>query len=145
MSRRVKVVTQEKGVLEILLVWGKAEGWEPDFEPLRTLPGWADLLTILDPEVVEHALRGWSRPLTSALGISPAGAIRKIPVASRACQTRFRCAIHDPNKCRPLSPEMPVCFEPDGLESRAAAASAAIVVLAWHEGVYVVVTHAPRA
>jgi len=141
MSRRVKVTTQEKGVLEILIVWSDKGIWEAEWEPLRETP-WADLMTIVKPEVMEHALKGWSKPLVTALGLPPEGALRKIPVVGRQCGLRKDCALHEAGKCQPTAKELPWCYEPDGLESGPLRAAVSRLIQTWHEGVYVVVTHA---
>jgi hypothetical protein len=135
----VKVVTQEKGTLEILVVWSEKGLWESEWEPLRgTL--WAGLLTIVKPEVMEHALRGWSKPLVMALGLPPSGALRKIPSEFRQCAQRGTCPLYEAKKCQPVATELPWCFEPEGIEDFQVKEAASRLIQVWHEAVYVVVT-----
>lgn len=140
MSRRVKIITQEKGSIEVLLIWSSKGVWESEWEPLRGT-SWADLMTVVKSEVVEHALKGWSKPLMTAMGLPPEGALRKVPLESRVCKIRGECATHDPSKCKPVSKDLPWCYEPDGLESETLRTAAGRLLQAWREGVYVVVTH----
>jgi hypothetical protein len=140
-SRRVKVLTAEKGPLEILVVWSAKGIWEPEWEPLRETQ-WAELLTIVHPEVMEHALRGWSRPLVLALGLPPEGALRKIPVENRQCSQRGPCPLYDPKQCQPVAKELPWCFEPEGFSPGPLKDALVRLIQIWHEAVYVVVTHA---
>lgn len=140
MSRRVKLPTQEKGILEVEIVWGDGDHWESEWEPLRQTH-WAGLMSVVPAEVMEHALRGWSKPLVSVLGLPPEGALRKIPPENRDCQMQGSCAIHDKSRCFPIAKELPWCFEPRMAESEAVRAAASRLVRLWHEGVYVVVTH----
>jgi len=136
----VRVLTVEKGPLEILIIWSAKGLWESEWEPLRETP-WAKLLTIVHPEVMEHALRGWSRPLVLALGLPPEGCLRKIPVEHRQCMQRGPCPLYESEKCHPIAKELPWCFEPEGLESPVKEAVSRLIQV-WHESVYAVVTHA---
>jgi len=140
-SRRVKIETQEKGALEVLIVWGAVERWEPEWEPLRET-FWAKLVTIVDAEVLEHALRGWSKPLVTALGLPPEGGLRKLPVENRQCMLRKTCPLFDGAKCQPTAKDLPWCFEPEGIEAVEVRTAVSRLIQIWHEGVYVVVTHA---
>lgn len=141
MSRRVKILTQEKGEIQVLIVWPAKDAWEAEWEPLRGTP-WGDLLSVVKPEDVEHALRGWSKPLTSSLGLPPEGGLRKIPAEAKLCMQRKGCPLYDVKKCFPTAEELPWCYEPDGVESDEVRALASKLIQTWHEGVYVVVPHA---
>ena len=133
--------TQERGELQVVSIREEKNGeWEPDWEPLRGTP-LGELLTVVDKEVMDHALHGWSKPLVGALGIPPKGALRKLPLASRECSLRGTCASYLPTTCVPTSKKLPWCYEPDGLdEKKKHVASKAIRF--WFEGVYLIVVRA---
>lgn len=135
------MITQEKGPLEVLIVWSKDGKWESEWDALRETP-WANLMTVVNPEIMEHALRGWSKPLTTALGLPPKGALRKIPEEQRQCLQRGPCPLYEAKKCYPAAKDLPWCFEPEGLEDQRVREAASRLIQTWHEGVYVVVTHA---
>lgn len=141
MSRRIKVKTQEKGTLELLVVWAKDGAWEDEWEPLRGTP-WGDLVSVVPEEAMEHALHGWSKPLVTALGLPPEGGLRKLPVEGKLCMRRKTCPLHNVKKCYPIAEELPWCYEPDGVASEEVRAAASKLIQTWHEGVYVVVPHA---
>jgi hypothetical protein len=128
-------------MLEVLIVWDKNGAWEAEWEPLRGTP-WGDLLSVVKPEDLEHALHGWSKPFVTALGLPPEGGLRKLPPEGKLCMQRRKCPLHNPKKCFPTAEELPWCYEPDGIESEAVRSAASKLVQLWHEGVYVVVPHA---
>src|SRR4051812_1481223 len=99
------------GDLQLLLISEEADGrWEPEWEPLRgTVFG--DQFTVMTRETIEHGLHRWSKPVVDALGISPEGALKKIPPGSRECFRRKVCPLYDPKLCFPESKNMPWCFE----------------------------------
>jgi hypothetical protein len=129
--------TREKGELQLLAVWQKDGHWEPEWEPLRGTP-FGDLLSVVPEETLNHALTGWSRPLVQALGISPEGALRKIPKEAQQCLRRSKCPLYDA-KCVPLAREMPWCFEPDGVKDDGVRYAASRVIEEWRAKVYVVI------
>jgi hypothetical protein len=129
----MKLPTAERGELEVLAL----DGWEPDWAPLRgTVFG--NQLTVMPREALNHALHGFSRPLSRALGIPPVGALRKIPKPSRACYARRKCPFFVPRNCSPTADKMPWCFDPD-IEDEALRSAAARAIGYWREGVYVLV------
>lgn len=138
MSRQVRLPTREVGELRLLLIEEKDGQWEPEWEPLRgTVFG--DQFSIVSKEVVEHALNNYSRPLVDALGIEPAGALKKVPRDSRLCIQRDRCVLHDPKLCFPESKNMPFCFEPDGVAEGSVRFAATRAFEYWRDRVYIVV------
>jgi hypothetical protein len=135
MPRRVKIPTQEKGDLHLLLV----EDWK-DFESLRdTIFG--NQFSIVPQDAVYHALHRYSRPIVSRLGIPPEGALRKIPrecwYSKKRSQER-KCSLYDKHQCFVTSKNLPTCFEPEE-PSEEVRRKAAEVISLWREGVYVVV------
>lgn len=141
MPRRVKLPTLEMGEVQLLLL----DGWEKEWAVLEGT-AFGDQFSTVAHEAVEHALRRLSRPLVDALGIPPAGALRKVPKVSRECFMRLKraglprpCPLYDRFTCYPTAPEMQWCFEPDGVEDETARKMAARAIELWREEVYVVV------
>lgn len=129
------------GEVRLLVTWEKQGCWEADLEPLRgTRIG--EQLSFISQSDLNHALHGFSRPLVDALGIPPAGALRKLPEASKECAKRETCPFYVARDCHPGAKKMPWCFEPGGL-SEAAQTAAARLIAEWREGVYVVVVKEP--
>lgn len=135
MSRRMTVHTDEKGKIEVFEVRAKGGVWETEWEPIRGTQ-LASLFTEVSRETMQHALKGWTKPLAQALGLPPNGALLKLPMAARECGLRHGCAIHSPTDCHPTAKKMPWCFEPDGYSSVAGKA-----VQLWREGVYLVIVN----
>ncbi len=143
MPRRLKVATRELGQLEMYLIYAKGETWEDEWRPLQGT-GVGDLFTVVTKEVMDHALRGWSKPLVSALGIPPKGALRKMP--HPLCVKRDRCTFYEARDCIPTGRNLPHCYQPEGLPSDESRAAAFEAVRLWREGVYIaVVKEAPDA
>lgn len=125
------------GPVKLHIIWEKGGTWEAALEPLRgTRLG--DQFSIITQAALTHALNGFSKPLTTELGIQPMGALRKLPLESRECVVRKRCPFYKPADCQPLAKKMPFCFEPGGL-SGSALLAALVVIQDWREGVYVAV------
>lgn len=144
MARQVKISTREMGDLRLLLISERNGVWEEEWEPLRgTVFG--DQFTKMDRETVEHGLHRWSRPVVDALGISPEGALRKIPPESRECFKRKRCPIYDPKFCFPESKNMPFCYEPDGVADESVRYAATRAFEQWRDRIYLVVIKEPNA
>jgi hypothetical protein len=140
MARLIKLPTVERGEIVVLAIAERGGTWEPDWEPLRgTVYG--KQFTLVDRETLEHALRGFSRPLSNALGIPPVGALRKVPKPSRECYTRRKCPFYAPRHCHPEAAKMPWCFEPDAVKDEKVRKAAAQAIEQWREGVYLVVVH----
>jgi hypothetical protein len=133
--RSLKIKTAEIGIIEALVIRQEGGVWEPEWEPLRTTPAGV-LIPVMPREYLEHALRGWSRPLVQALGIAPFGALRKLNLhESRVCHRRKQCASHRSEDCVIDSKDLAWCFEPEGLPPIARE-----LVRLWRESVYVLVT-----
>jgi hypothetical protein len=112
--------------------------WEKDWLPLQGHPI-ADLFSRVDRQVVDEALMGHDAPLRQALSIEPQGALRKLP-GKGECQKRRTCTFYDNRKCLLLSPKMPWCFIPDGLNIPEALEPLVIEVISeWKKEVYVTV------
>jgi hypothetical protein len=139
MARQVRLPTYEMGDLVLLLIRSTKGQWETEWEPLRgTVFG--DLFTVVSKEVIDHALHRLSGPLVKALGLPPAGALRKIPLEFRKCQRRDKCPMFDPKRCFPEAKKMPYgCFESDGVEDPIARLQATQAIDLWRNGVYIVV------
>jgi hypothetical protein len=142
MSRRLTLLTREMGSITLLVYEQRGGLWDPELEPLRgTRIG--DQIAVLDQATLDHGLHGLSRPLVEALGIPPAGALRKLPGASKQCRLRSTCVFYAQPHCHALAKKMPWCFEPDSLNDEACQA-ATKVIAEWREGVYVVVIKEPH-
>lgn len=132
----MKLPTREMGEIEI--VW--SQGWG-EWGPLRETV-FGGLVSVVPEEAVHHALHRWSKPLVTALGIPPYGALIKIP---RVCYRKVKhdtaapCILYDPQRCHARSKELPWCFEPDVDDAEVRRKGGELVQL-WHEGVYLVVT-----
>lgn len=138
MSRQVRLPTLEMRDLQVLLISSKGDEWDPEWDLLRgTVFG--DQFSVVSKEVVDLALQRLSKPLTQALGIQPQGALRKIPLKSRACFRRKSCPLFNPKQCFPEAPNMPWCFEPDGVELETVRLLATQAIELWRRGIYIVV------
>lgn len=135
MPRNVKIKTAEIGIIEALVIRQEKGVWESDWESLRLTPAGV-LIPVMPRGHLEHALLGWSRPFVQALGIPPAGALRKLRLQeTRLCQNRNRCASHSTEDCVIDSKGLPWCFEPEGLPLIARE-----LVSLWRASVFVLVT-----
>lgn len=134
----MKLPTLERGEIVVLAIDERNGTWESDWEPLRRTV-FGDQLTIISRQTLDHALHGYSRPLSNALGIPPAGALLKIPEASRQCYVRRKCPFYDVRACRSDARKMPWCFEPDAFEDEEVRRAATQAIERWREGVYVLV------
>lgn len=133
----MRLPTAERGEIELLAIDIREGRWEAEWEPLRgTVYG--DQFSIVSREALNHALHGFSRPLSVALGIPPAGALRKIPKPSRGCYVRAKCPFFRPQHCHIESAKMPWCFEPDAIEDSKIRMAVAKAVSLWREAVYLV-------
>ena len=132
----MKLPTAERGDIEVLAIDIRDGCWEAEWEPLRgTVFG--DQFSVVSREALDHGLHGFSRPLSDALGIPPAGALRKVPKPARACYERAKCPYFEPRNCHPDSRKMPWCFEPDIDDERIRVAAAKAISM-WREAVYLV-------
>lgn len=130
------IPTLQKGNLLVIRIQENDDGtWEKDWEPLRETP-MASLMSRMTQRELDHALHGYSRPFVDALGISPEGALRKIP--SQECSKRGNCTFYDPTLCVVSSKELPWCYEPDGIAEQSGQAGAQ-AVFHWRSKVYLVV------
>lgn len=137
MVRRMKLPTIERGEIDVLAIDERNGEWEPEWEPLRGT-AFGNQFSVVSRETLDHALRGFSRPLSQALGIPPVGALKKIPLASKLCYLRLKCPFHDAHRCFPEAKRMPWCFEPDDVAEGVRRAATRAIEL-WREGVYVLV------
>lgn len=123
--------------IQVLAIWERGGEWEPEWEPLRdTVVG--DQFSSCSQEALDHALHGLCRPLVDALGIPPAGALRKLLPASRECFRRRKCPLYLPRRCLLDSSKMPWCFEPEGVPDGVRETATRAIEL-WREVVYLVV------
>lgn len=122
----------------MLLISVEEGRWEAEWEPLRgTVFG--DQFSVITKEVLEHALKRWSRPLADTLGIPPIGALKKIPLEGRECFRRGKCPLYNPKQCFPEAKNMAWCFEPDGVADETVRYAATRAFEYWRDGVYLVV------
>ncbi len=137
MPRRLKLCPVELGDIELQLVYSYGGEWEPEW---RALQGSliAGLFTHVSKAVMDHALQGWTSPLVKALGLSPEGALHKLPKVMRQCWSRPNCP-HSGTYCTPLDKKMPWCFTPDGIEDEEMRQLAHEAIRLWREKVYIIV------
>ncbi len=143
MSRRLKAKTHEMGLIELYLIYDEGGEWEDHWRPLQEMPEIVSLLPSIPREEMEAALIGWSKPLVTALGPSPKGALLKLPETSRICWSRTTCPFHRKETCGHLLPRMPWCFVPDGFEDDTVRRLVAEIIGLWREGVYVIRVQEP--
>lgn len=144
MSRRLKLATSEMGPLELFVIYDYNGTWETHWQPIQHEEV-SGLLTTVSKEVYDHALLGWTKPFITALGLSPEGALRKLPRAQQQCEVRKRCPFYDKRRCVVTSSKMPWCYEPDGIEDGGKRRLIAEIIGEWRQGVYVVVVHSATA
>jgi hypothetical protein len=140
MPRQLKVSTREMGNLELYLIYAKGDAWEAEWRPLQGTT-MADLFTVVTKEVMDHALWGYSKPLVTALGIPPVGALRKLP--QPRCTRKGTCPFYIPTDCVPTGKNLPHCFQLEGLPSDESRTLAYEAVRLWREGVYIAVVKEP--
>lgn len=135
----MKVKTKEMGFLDLFLIYDYGGTWESEW---RSLQGHevARLFGTVGHDDIEHAILGWSKPLVTALGPTPAGCLIKLP--SRECAHRGTCPMYIEANCVSTAKKMPVCYDPDGIASSIWTLVAEAIRL-WREGVYVVVVQEP--
>lgn len=140
MPRQLLLKTYEVGDLELYLIYQYGEEWEEEWRPLQK-ESLVSLVTVVSKELMDHALHGLTSPLVKGLGISPEGALHKLP--SKVCGRKKLCPFYRKKDCHPLATKMPWCFEPEGIEDPAAQQLAGNLIKLWRQKVYVlVVTHA---
>lgn len=141
MPRQLSLKTHEMGSLELYLIYQYGELWEEEWRPLQG-EAITSLLTVVTQEMMDHALKGFTRPFVKSLGIPPEGALRKLP--NGTCDKRIMCPFYRKKECTPLFKTMPMCFEPAGIEDLEARRLAGLLVRMWREGVYLVVVVHPE-
>ena len=132
MPRRLQIPSAEMGVIQLYLIYQYGGQWEQQW---REMQGVLDLPAVT-AETMEHALRGWTRPLVDALGPAPEGRLVLMPRAARACALRNDCPFFNAKRCGALLKKMPWCFQPDGVAAKHLVAE---VINLWREEVYVLV------
>lgn len=142
MSRRLRLATVELGFLELYLIYRYGERFEADWAPLEA-HGISGLFTYVSKDTMDHALRGFTRPLVHGLGLAPVGCLRKLPVANRECEHRVGCQFYDRAGCVVTAKKLPPCFQPAGVEGDVARQLGHDVVALWREGVFIVVVTEP--
>jgi hypothetical protein len=139
--RRVKLPTRE-GIGEVVLAL--LTGWEKPWDALRNTK-YAASFSRVSKKAIDHALHGWSKPLSDSLGISPQGALLKVAKEQRECFLRHKgegrkpCPLYNKAICHIQSPKMPWCFEPDNISTNEIRSAAAQAIALWREGVYLVI------
>jgi hypothetical protein len=130
------VPTREIGVLPLYLIYNVQGVWESRWRPLQGHPV-TEPFTVVQKELIEHALLGLTSPLVKALGLFPAGCLRKLPLEARECAVRRRCPFFNKAACTPLTSKiMPWCYEPEGIEADLKPLVSEVIGL-WRSGVYV--------
>jgi hypothetical protein len=139
--RQLSLKTHEMGTLELYLIYQYGDLWEVAWRPLQG-ESITSLLTVVTQEMMDHALKGLTRPFVKALGIPPEGALRKLP--NPTCDRKVICPFYHKKECNPLFKSMPSCFEPAGILDLEARQLAGSMVRMWREGVYLVVVVHPE-
>lgn len=134
MSRTVKLAIPSMGDVQLHLI----EEGDEDWAPLKgTL--YDGLMSRMSKADLNHGLRGYTRPVMDKLGITPQGALCKIPPVSRQCFKRNACPFYDAKQCFPEAEKMPWCFEPDGVEDERIRLATTRAIEQWRARVYLVV------
>ena len=133
MARQVKLQTREMGDLHLLLVRSVAGEWESDWAALRDSP-YAEFLTRIEKETLDHALHGWTSPLVKKLGPSPQMILHRLSPDNRQCALWADCVFYRKRDCVPKAPKMPSCFEPRDLPTELGQE----MLRVWRESVYIV-------
>lgn len=123
-------------MVELYLIYAKNGVWEDEWKPLQGTD-FAALFTAFPKAVMDHALWGYSKPLVSALGLPPAGALRKVPHPQ--CSARVGCPFYEPRDCVPTGKKLPHCYRPEGLPAEDSRGLAYEAVRLWQDGVYIAV------
>lgn len=128
--RRFSLHSKDWGEIKILRP--KVGGWGA-LEPLKGTPI-GDNLSQVSGEVLSVAMKGHVTPLMNVIGPVPALLLRRFKHLK--CRHKDACVMHT-KECVPTHKKMPLCFEP--LTPDGVLEAAAIVILAWHEGYFVMV------
>ena len=142
MSRRLKVQTNEMGMIELYLIYEQDGVWEESWRELQDAPVFAGSISSLSKDAMEAALIGWTKPLVDALGPAPKGQLMLLPEVTRQCSSRERCPFYEERKCGHLLKKMPWCYVPDGTEGEVQRLLTEVISF-WREGVYVMVVREP--
>jgi hypothetical protein len=140
--RRFDIDAKEWGQFKVLrpIVRDGEDPWG-DLAPLKDTPV-GSLIPVISGESFSHALHGYLAPLLREIGPEPKALLRLVPEPMQECLQAGACIMYQENACR-LNPKVPGCHVPAGF-SPSAASLAAIVLLAWAEGRYVVVVEGPE-
>jgi hypothetical protein len=139
--RRLKILTREAGPLELQLIYQVGDMWEAAWAPLQNTE-FASLFSTVTDEVMNHAIRGYTKPFVTALGLQPQGALRKLPKEHQRCEHVERCPYYDAANCSPSSKKMPDCFQPKNVVEEARTLAYEAIRL-WRDAVYIVVVQEP--
>jgi len=139
MARDLLLKTVELGSINLHLIYCYGDQIEPQWIAVQGSV-LASLLTKVPLDLMDHALKGWTSPLVKSLGISPEGALRKLPTSK--CFQRVTCPFHNKVICNPIHKKMPWCFEPElkGVEERKAGSE---LIRLWRGSVYIVIVVHP--
>lgn len=143
MPRRLKVQTNEMGLVELYLIYDEGGIWETEWRALQGEKLLADQLPSVTKEQMDQALVGWTKPLVSALGPAPKGLLVALPPVTRQCSMKGDCPFYRAPDCVSTSAKMPWCFVPAGVEGPEVKTLAAECIRLWREGVYIVVVREP--
>lgn len=138
MPRQIKLQTREMGDLHLMLVRSKGGEWEPEWAPLKGTP-YAEHFSKVSKETMDHALHGWTSPLTKGLSYAPNLILHRISPNARQCALWGDCVFYRKSDCVPKSPKLPNCFQPEGHPAELGYE----VVRLWRESVYIVIVEEP--
>lgn len=138
MPRRLKLATDQKGDIEVMVVRSKDGVWEGDWQHLQGTPV-GDLFSVVTQAEFDHVLHKFSKPFVDALGIPPEGALRKLP--STRCAKERGCTLYDSKRCfTHTKKELPWCFQLAEVQLPEAVMTLVTeVIFLWRTGAYLVV------
>lgn len=136
----MKLTIPSMGEVKLHLIEEENGTWEEDWEPLRGT-AYGDLCSRMPKDDLNKGLFGYTRPVMDRLGITPMGALRKIPDMSKTCFKRKTCPFYDDKTCFTEAEKMPWCYEPDGVLDERIRLSATRAIEQWRSRTYLVVIY----
>ena len=138
MARQVHLKTREMGPLDLMLVRSVAGVWEAEWAPLQDAP-YAEYLTRIVKDTLDHALHGWTLPLVQGLGPSPRMILHRLSPDAKQCSLWEGCIFYRKRDCIPNAKNLPNCYQPRGVPAELGYE----LIRLWRESVYVVIVEEP--
>lgn len=134
--RRFTLTTSDWGDIQVLRPLPDEIGPWGVLHVLKGTP-YEDLIPVVSGGDLSLALHGHGTPLMRSIGRPPERLLKMIPEALRTCRLSGTCIMYNNRVCLP-GPKTPECYEAP-LDD-AASMVASVVVQAWKNGRYVLVT-----